>query len=853
MAEKGLWEDNFINEDSTQEILDNIDNPKEVKKSKKSSSKLPLCDRLALINAEVLRVLGKDKDKIVVIKTQEELHKYIQSAIAVGRLGLDTETNKSVDPFTGKFVGWCIYTPGQKWAYIPINHCDLNGVRLDWQLTERQVYDELQFLLSSNLKLYLSNGKFDYMFIKKVGQRLFNEVYEIPVWWDTQIAARLLDENQKRIGLKYQYIKHCEPGQEYYSIEGLFEGVEYEYVDPEIFALYAAKDPYMSVTLADWQEQEFKNQHIDKVFRLFREVEMPVLQVTAEMELDGIELDEEYAKRLSEKYTKIADEQDREVYLELEKHRQEIDAWRISPDATNRPKKEITKESYLNNATKNSKDYICENGKYYKFGKSKGEQLEDPINLESPTQLAILLYDVLKCPVVNKKTPRSTDKKTLPLLEKQVPFVKIYLQGKKMKTLLNNFINKLPTMLGPDGRIHGKFNQLGNEEEGNEETVVTGRMSSSNPNLQQIPSKAKDIRMMFKASEGNVLVGADFSAQEPRILSMYSQDMKLINNFREGKDMYATIGTAVFKNDYWDNMEHYPDGSSNPEGKKRRSKCKVIYLGISYGMGPKTLSESVGCSFEEAKTIISDFFKGFPKVEQWMNETKAFAKKNGYVEDWFGRRRRLPELLLPPYEIKDMKAQGKFNPFLCCSDEVDSPLANKYLDMLNNAKDWRSRSKIKQQIADAGLTLVDNTGFISEAELQSVNARVQGGAATMTKIAMRNIFNDEEMRRLGFRLRLAVHDELIGECPKENEEACSKRLSYLMEHCIDDLFNVPNKPGFQCDADASEHWYYNDYCAELVKEYKGLLHDMSKEDAINNIYTNHTEMTHEQLDSILHL
>ena len=153
------------------------------------------------------------------------------------------------------------------------------------------------------------------------------------------------------------------------------------------------------------------------------------------------------------------------------------------------------------------------------------------------------------------------------------------------------------------------------------------------------------------------------SAQEPRILSMYSQDMKLINNFREGKDMYATIGTAVFKNNYWDNMEHNQDGSPNPEGKKRRSKCKTIYLGISYGMGPKTLSESVGCSLEEAKTIISDFFKGFPKVEQWMIETKEFAKKNGYVEDWFGRRRRLPELLLQPYEIKDPKAQGKFNPF----------------------------------------------------------------------------------------------------------------------------------------------------------------------------------------------
>ena len=315
--------------------------------------------------------------------------------------------------------------------------------------------------------------------------------------------------------------------------------------------------------------------------------------------------------------------------------------------------------------------------------------------------------------------------------------------------------------------------------------------------------------------------------------------------------MYATIGTAVFKNNYWDNMEHHEDGTPNPEGKKRRSKCKVIYLGISYGMGPKTLSESVGCSFEEAKTIISDFFKGFPNVEKWMKETKEFAKKNGYVEDWFGRRRRLPELLMKPYEIIDNNAQAKFNPFLDCSNEVESALADEYLAKLDRARDWRERSKIKQQISDLGLTLVDNTGLISKAELQSVNARVQGGAATMTKIAMRNIYQDEEMKRLGFRLRLAVHDELIGECPKVNEEACSKRLSYLMEHCIDGLFNVPNKPGFKCDADVSVQWYYNDYCAELNKEYSGLLKEKSKEDALNEIYKNHTEMTKEQIDNIL--
>ena len=287
MPNESLWGDEYL-EDSTQEVLNNINNPKEVKKSRKSSSKLPLCDRLKLIYEEVLKVLGKDRENIVVIKTKEGLHEYFLSAIANELIGVDTETNKSLDPFTGKFVGFCFYTYGQKWAYVPINHVDLNGRRLDWQLTEADVYDELQLIVDANIRTVLSNGKFDYKFIKKVGELLLNKPLEIQVWWDTQIAARLLDENDKRIGLKPQYIKNIDPNQEYYSIEGLFSEVDYEYVDPEIFALYAAKDPYMSVKLYEWQENQFKLLKLDKVYKLFREVEMPILQVTAEMELDGI-------------------------------------------------------------------------------------------------------------------------------------------------------------------------------------------------------------------------------------------------------------------------------------------------------------------------------------------------------------------------------------------------------------------------------------------------------------------------------------------------------------------------------------------------------------------------------------
>ena len=477
----GLWGEEFEVEKSTEDVLNKINNPKEVKKSKKLSSKLSLEDRLAIIKQEVMKVLGKHINDVVLIKTKDELHNYFIKAIKNNLIGVDTETNKSLDPFTGKFVGFCFYTYDEKFAYVPINHVDLAGKRLDWQLTEEEVYEELQLLIDSKIRTVFSNGKFDYKFIKKVGERLLNKPLEIQVWWDTQIAGRLLDENAKRIGLKYQYIEHIDPTQAEYSIEGLFSDVDYEQVPPEIFALYAATDPYMSVKLYEWQLNQFKVLGLDKVFKLYQEVEMPVLQVTAEMELDGIELDLEYAKRLENKYTRVAEEYDNEVLDELNKYKDKIAKWRLTPDANHKDVKTNKKGEKV-------------------LSKSKSEQLEEPINLYSPTQLAILLYDVLECQQVNKKTPRSTDKHTLPLLAKQVPFINTFLKAKKMKTLLSVFIKKLPTMLGPDGRIHGEFNQLGNEEEGNEESVVTGRMCSSNPNLQQIPSKAKDIRMMFRAS-----------------------------------------------------------------------------------------------------------------------------------------------------------------------------------------------------------------------------------------------------------------------------------------------------------------------------------------------------------------
>ena len=144
---------------------------------------------------------------------------------------------------------------------------------------------------------------------------------------------------------------------------------------------------------------------------------------------------------------------------------------------------------------------------------------------------------------------------------------------------------------------------------------------------------------------------------------------------------------------------------------------------------------------------------------------------------------------------------------------------------------------LKSQAEKEGIYIKDNSGFISKSMRQCVNARVQGGAATMTKKAMISIYNDKEINDLGFRLLIGVHDELIGECPKENKEKVAERLSYLMRNVVPEL-KVP----FKCDAEIEEHWYENDYSHLIQDEYKHLLNKgKSKNEAILEVYNNHTE------------
>ena len=192
-----------------------------------------------------------------------------------------------------------------------------------------------------------------------------------------------------------------------------------------------------------------------------------------------------------------------------------------------------------------------------------------------------------------------------------------------------------------------------------------------------------------------------------------------------------------------------------------------------YQMGPHSIATSLNMSLEEAQKIIDDFYAGFPKVKDWISKTQEDCKKLGYVEDFWGRRRRLPDILLPKYQVEDksQKSNAKFNPILGCLGKYkveDNSKISMYKDLLRNAKGKRDIDSIKSKAIGDNIEIKDNSYFVAQAERQCVNARIQGGAATLTKLAMIKIHNDEVLKKLGFRLSIAVHDELIGECPIEN-------------------------------------------------------------------------------------
>lgn len=325
-------------------------------------------------------------------------------------------------------------------------------------------------------------------------------------------------------------------------------------------------------------------------------------------------------------------------------------------------------------------------------------------NIASPKQLADVLFNKMKIPPVKKtKTGFSTDSDVLEKLSKEYPICLNIIQHREIAKLKSTYLDSLPSLINPvTGRVHTTFNQVG---------TTTGRLSSHDPNLQNIPIRTErgaKVRRAFVADERHELISSDYSQIELRLMAHITGDEGLVEAFTNDQDIHTATASSVFgvkPADVTDDM---------------RRTAKAINFGIAYGQGAFGLAEGLGISRTESAEIIKNYFKKYKKVKDYMTDVVEEAKKNGFVETVFGRRRYLPEL-----------------------------------------------KSANQAIRKFG-------------ERAAINAPMQGTASDLVKLAMIEAFkNSKDSEML-----LQVHDELLFETPVGNVESESARVRKTMESVV---------------------------------------------------------------------
>lgn len=723
----------------------------------KNSKSNNLLTRINAIRERVKTNLSEYENDYVILKKDEEIKNYFGHIRANGICAIDTETT-GLDFFEDKVVGICLYTEGEKASYIPLNHISsIYQTRIEDQADIDLVIEEMKRCVDNKVKFIYHNGKFDINMLETFLGFPMNCPY-----WDTLVASYLITNDEYQRSLKDQYSKYCSHLENKEKIttlshfNDLFEGVRFDYVPIECGYIYAARDAWMTYKLYEHQKEFFELPENKEVYNLFMNIEVPLIQVTASMQRTGVCIDMDLAKKLKEEYGAKLEDITNKVYAEIDKYQDLITKYRM----------------------------VHYNSK-----------LKEPINFNSSEQLAILLYDIIGCVNPDKEKPRGTGEEILRKLD--IPLADLILQYRNINKLLTTYIDAIPAKIAKkDGRLHASFNQNGAD---------TGRFSSSDPNLQNIPRDG-GIRCMFSASPGMYMIGADFSQQEPRILAHLCGDENMINAYKTGKDLYSTMASLAFHVPYEDCKEFYPDGTVNKEGKKRRSHIKGVVLGLMYGRGDASVAEQLGITVEEARDLSNSLFEGFPKIKEYIEKSKIKAKENGYTTTLWGRRRYLKHIQKEKYEYHyGINRPVNFDPLFDSNEEVSEEVSPEIKNYYNNLLEKANFSRRKQIIAKAeeeGIIIIDNGGYVAEAERQVVNGIVQGSAADMTKRAMVALYNNEELNRLGFRLLMSVHDENIGECPKENIKRVKELLNEIMINA-NDRCSVPMK----CDAEVSEYWY----------------------------------------------
>ena len=491
-----------------------------------------------------------------IVDTAEAFNKVIGALSHAESFVFDVETT-SLDPRQAALVGISLsIAPGKAW-YLPVGHSSGN------QLPIQQVMDKLKPLLEDRKAAKVAhNGKYDMTVLQKYRVNVQN------LSFDTMIAAYLLGE--KSLGLKP--LAFAKLGVEMTPIANLIgsgaKQISMAWVDIPRVAEYACADADMTCRLSKLLEAELKAQGL---WKLFAEVEMPLLPVLLRMETNGVALDTAKLREMSWSMSERMAKLENEIY------------------------------------------------------KSVGHAF----NINSTQQLGAILYEELKLPKMRKtKSGYSTEASVLEALKGAHPIIELLLEYRQLTKLKSTYIDALPALIDPDtGRVHTSFNQTG---------TVTGRLSSSDPNMQNIPirtEEGKQVRKAFIAEKDtSLLLAADYSQIDLRALAHLSQDPKLVAAFAHGEDIHSTTASQVFS------------VPLSEVTKDMRRLAKTVNFGVIYGMSEYGLEQATELSREQAAQFIKAYFEKYSGVKEYLARTKKEAAEKGYVQTLLGRRRYIPEI-----------------------------------------------------------------------------------------------------------------------------------------------------------------------------------------------------------------
>ncbi|MGP0630588.1 DNA polymerase I [Nitrospina sp. 32_T5] len=523
--------------------------------------------------AETGSAIKRDYDTILDDKALDDLIKKLKKAKA---FALDLETT-SKRPVKAKMVGISFSWAEGEACYIPVAHRYLG---VPEQLGKQHVLDKLKPLLEDpKLEKYGHNIKYDLIVLHNEGVQLRGIVF------DSMLASYVLDPSRRSHSLDdlaLEMFQHTTI--KYSDVAGsASKQVGFDEVEIERASEYAAEDSDITYRLTRHFEKQLKGEDLE----LYETIELPLLEVLAEMELAGVLLDTEHLKKLSKKLEKDLKKIEDEIYA------------------------------------------------------LAGE----PFNINSPKQLSTILFEKLKLRTVKKtKSGYSTDVSVLEELAAEHDLPDKILNYRQFAKMKSTYVDALQgEVFKETGRIHTSYNQT---------VAATGRLSSSDPNLQNIPIRSevgREIRKAFLADKGCWLLSADYSQIELRLLAHLSGDPALIRAFKNNEDIHSRTAAEIFGQ---------PIDQVDPEG---RRMAKAVNFGIVYGLSAYGLSRQLKITPKDAKTFIDQYFDLYKNVKTFMDETIEMARKNGYTKTMMNRRRYMPDINSKNRQVREAAERTAIN------------------------------------------------------------------------------------------------------------------------------------------------------------------------------------------------